>query len=143
MRVPRLASVALLAVTTSAPRIAGAQTAPAGATSRNACLDAIPDSALHRVPVYLTASPTDSSAPRVPLQDGIDLLTQTIAQTARSLLPPEEGPLPVGEPALGWRVLEGNVLVVARRNGALSARVVPPSTPEEEWLEDAGARFVA
>jgi hypothetical protein len=44
---------------------------------------------------------------------------------------------------MGWRVLDGDVLVVARRNGTVSARVIPPRDTSETWRSDAGARFVA
>ena len=66
-----------------------------------------------------------AAGPASPFTNGTDLLTQMVAQTGRSLLAAAEGTLPRGEPTLGWRVLDGDVQIVARRNGTISARVVP------------------
>lgn len=145
MRQRRLSCVAFVGLVSCLAQVGGAQDGAASVRSAtgNACLDAIPDSLLHRVPVFLTPAPVDSSGSRMLLRDGIDLLTQAVAQAGRSLLGAAEGTLPDGEPSVGWRGLEGDVFVVARRNGTMEGRVRPARDPSETAINDAGVRFVA
>jgi len=145
MRRRRLSCVALLGLMSCLAHVGRAQGGSASTTNatRNACLDAIPDSLLHRVPVYLAPNPVDSSGSRMHLRDGIDLLTQAVAQYGRSLLGAVEGTLPNGEPSVGWRGLDGDVLVIARRNGTMEGRVRPSRQPSEAATSDAGVRLVA
>jgi hypothetical protein len=144
MRARRLLVIALAVAANAAARVGAAQdSVSAPAPTRIACLDAIPDSALRRVPVYLVAVSLDSSSPRPPLHTGIDWLTQGVAQTGRTLLGGPEGVLPHGEPVVDWRSLDGDVLVVARRDGRIEGRVMPPIHAGAAWKNDAGSRFVA
>lgn len=145
MRRCRLSRVLLVGLMSCLARVGGAQegSAPSAGVTRNGCLDTIPDSVMHRVPVYLTPNPVDSSGSRMPLRDGIDLMTQAVAQIGRSLLGAAEGTLPNGEPSVGWRSLDGDVLVIARRNGTMEGRVKPPRYPSQIAVNDAGVRLVA
>lgn len=112
------------------------------ASERNACFDAIPPSAMRRVPVYLTARLVDSSASRVVLREAVDLLTQAVAQTARTMLGTTEGVLPAAEPTITWRGLETDLLVVARRDGGIAWQLAPPGLANELRLDDTSAQLV-
>jgi hypothetical protein len=53
------------------------------------------------------------------------------------------GQLPPGEPAVGWRQLEHQLLVVARRDGRLTWSVRPPLWLSDNHIDDAGAQHLA
>ena len=139
----RRATAVLLIASAAAISPAGAQNDASSLSSpRNSCLEAIPDSALRRVPVYLTANFADSAGSSLALRSAIDLLTQSVAQVARALLGAEEGVLPAGESAITWRSLTADVVVVVHRPGAIAWRLKPPAVLSDVRANDAGALLV-
>jgi hypothetical protein len=130
----------LVAGAIARPAVAIAQAAP---PRRASCLDSIPADALKRVPVYAAAEIADADPATPAAVASMDLLTQAVAEQARALLGAGTGQLPPGEPAVGWRQLEHQLLVVARRNGRLSWSVQAPPWLSENNIDDAGARHLA
>lgn len=98
--------------------------AQAGGSARypdSSCLANIPDSVLRRVPVYVQAELTDA-ADRSIFQ-GLDLLTQELADSMRSLLGGAANELPDGGTAMTWKALDASVHVVLRRDGSVESVV--------------------
>ena len=107
-----------------------------------ACLDAIPLSAMKRVPVYAAAEIADADPVPPVAVASMDLLTQAVAEQARALLGAGAGQLPPGEPSITWRQLDHQLFVVARRDGQVTARVQPPVWLSDQSLGDSGARHL-
>lgn len=132
---------ALIIAAVIAPR--GVVMAQQVSPRRAACLDSIPADALKRVPVYAAAEIADADPVPPAAVASMDLLTQAVAEQARALLGAGAGQLPPGEPAVGWRQLEHQLLVVARRDGRVSWSVQPPQWLSDQHIDDAGARHLA
>lgn len=108
-----------------------ATAAHAQATSRRACLDAIPDSAFSPEIVFLEPSVHDSTHVVRPLTlSSFDLLAQSIAQAMR--LPDDSATRARGgvPDSLTWRQLNGDVLVTVHRNGTFAAHAVPDASDD-------------
>lgn len=121
----------------------GVVTGQLSTTRRAACLDSIPAEALKRVPVYVAAEIADGDPVPPAAVASMDLLTQAVAEQARALLGAGPGQLPPGEPSVGWRQLDHQLLVVARRDGRLSWTVQPPQWLSDQSIDDAGAQQLA
>jgi len=131
--------VALAAIARPVDTGAQQQDAP----RRAACLDSIPPSAMKRVPVYAAAEIADPDPATPAAVASMDLLTQAMAEQVRALMGASAGQLPPGEPSVGWRQLEHQLLVVARRDGKLSWSVQSPVLPSGNHIDDAGAQHLA
>ncbi len=112
-------SAALLVALAAAPSASPAQATPQAVMA--SCLDAIPADAFTRVPVYLLPTVSDS-AQRIILPSA-DILASVVARHVRAQLPSGGSPLPEGEPAIGWRDLEGEIVVTVGSDGDFSWRV--------------------
>jgi hypothetical protein len=111
-------------------------------SSRAACLDSIPLSAMKRVPVYAAAEIADADPVPPVAVASMDLLTQAVAEQARALLGAGAGQLPPGEPSITWRQLDHQLFVVVRRDGQVTSRVQPPVWVSDQSLGDSGARHL-
>ena len=134
-----LAAAIIVAAIARPAAVAAQQAAP----RRAACLDSIPAEAMKRVPVYAAAEIADADPAPPMAVASMDLLTQALAEQARTLLGAGAGQLPPGEPVIGWRQLEHQLLVVARRDGRLSWSVQPPQWLSDNHIDDAGAQHLA
>lgn len=103
----------------SAPASLRAQESYTLLDSASSCLRSIPDSLLHRVPVYLQAELADSTDR--PVLPGVDLLTQQVADGVRSALGATPTQLPNGEAAVTWRALDAILDVVVHRDGRVAS----------------------
>jgi hypothetical protein len=112
-----------------------AQPASRGAS----CLDSIPATAMKRVPVYAAAEIADAEPVSADVVASMDLLTQAMAEQARTLLGAGPGQLPPGEPDITWRHLDDQLLVVAHRDGRLVWRVQAPVWRSDQNAGDSGA----
>jgi hypothetical protein len=115
----------------------GAQ--PPGAS----CLDSLPASAMKRVPVYAAADVVGADAVTPSAIASMDLLTQAVAEQARTLLGAGPGQLPPGEPSITWRQLEHQLSVVAYRDGRVTWRVQPPIWVSAHNTGDSAAQHLA
>jgi hypothetical protein len=112
-----------VALLSAAALLAGGATAHAQ-TFSTACVDAIPDSALVATVLFLHPSePRDLDRNALAQLDGIDLLTQLLADRLRGFLHAAPGTVPAGEPTITWRTFDVPVLVDAHRDGRFVARV--------------------
>lgn len=119
-----VAAAALLPALAPAPaRAQGAAGAGDSRAAMEACLDAIPKTALTRVPVYLEAEVSEP-AHRVILP-GADVLADLVARRVRARLTADAAGLPAGEPVVAWRELDRSVEVTVARDGDFTWRVVP------------------
>jgi hypothetical protein len=87
MRICHSSLVALLVGTCFTTDALGQEgvSAPPAVPARNVCFDSIPASSFRLVPVYLTATLVDSSGSYIALRQGVDSLTQSVAQSVRAL----------------------------------------------------------
>ncbi|MHB1224186.1 MAG: energy transducer TonB [Gemmatimonadaceae bacterium] len=124
--------VAVAGALSAAP--AGGQASAAGRDTdgpraAEACLNAIPADALTRVPVYLLATVRDSATGVI--LPGADILTDVVARRVREMLGAAPTVLPMGEPVVGWRDVDRDVVVTVSRDGDFSWRASDDeSTPE-------------
>lgn len=109
---------ALLATMFAAVRAQG-NGIPRDASS--SCLTSIPDSALRAVVVYVEAELVDSTDR--PMLPSLDLLAQEVADSVRASLGAAARELPNGEPAVTWRALGTDLVVVVRRDGRIASRL--------------------
>jgi hypothetical protein len=112
------------------------------ATSRSACLDSIPATAMKRVPVYATADLVEGDVVSAAVLASIDLFTQATAEQARTLLGAAANQMPPGEPTITWRQLDHQLRVVAHRDGRLGWRVEAPAWLSDQSLGDSGVRHL-
>jgi hypothetical protein len=112
------------------------------ARTRPSCLDSLAPSTMKRVPVYAAAEIADSVPVTQAAVASMDVLTQAVAEQARALLGATAGQLPPGDPQIGWRQLEHQVLVVARPDGRFTWRVQSPAWLSDQNIDDAGARHL-
>lgn len=81
------------------------------------CVDSLPESDLRRVAAFLVSDAADSSA--LLAQPG-NLLVETVAGKVRSLLGAAHDQLPLGEPAVTRRGVDGSVIITLHRDGSFA-----------------------
>lgn len=91
-------------------------------------MQAIPDSALRRVAVFIT-NDSQNSAPA--LVKSADLLTDVMSERIRKILGAKPGELPMGEPTLSRLILSGGLLVTVHRDGTFSPAQKPDSSTND------------
>jgi hypothetical protein len=128
----------ILAAVLSLPNPMSAQQPP----RRASCLDSIPVTAMKRVPVYAAAEIADAEPVSATVVASMDLLTQAVAEQARALLGAAPGQLPPGEPAITWRHLDHQLLVIVYRDGRLVWKMQPPVWLSDLSLGDSGAQHL-
>src|SRR4051794_14742113 len=84
----------------------------AQSSGRAGCLDSVPAAVLEGGAVYAAAELADADPVSPNAVASMDLLTQAVAEQARTLLGAGAGQLPPGEPAITWRHLEHQLRVV-------------------------------
>lgn len=120
-----------------APGAAAAQRVERPPAAAPSCLDSIPARALTRVGVVAAAELGDSTHPT--LVAAADLLTQSVAERARTMLGAAPGQLPAAEPAMTWRDVGGALLVTAYRDGRMTWRVAADTGAAERSAAERSA----
>lgn len=118
----------LLLASLATPVVTSAQTLSPGVLStvnplatrpaRSACVESIPDSALVPTVLYLHPSePVDLDTAAIAQIDGIELVTQLVADKLRKVLRAVPDTIPKGEPLITWRNYNDPVLVTGYPDG--------------------------
>jgi hypothetical protein len=138
VRTPIRAAFAL-ALLASAAAPLRAQFAYVVKPSSEQCLATLPRDGFARVPVVLVPTIGDTTQRAIVPQ--VALLLQSVVEFARTRAGMSADSVPPGEPALDWRQLIGDLLVVAHRDGRLAWRV--DNNTGGRALGDSAARWLA
>lgn len=107
------------------------------------CFDTLPATALHKVPVSLTVSLTDTTARA--MGPDADLLAEAVATEVRALLGSHADSLPIGEPRITWRGIDYPLPIVVYRNRpmAIDTSALESAGSSRDSLYRAGMRVLA
>lgn len=134
---PRIIAVLAAAILVALPIPAWAQSQSAGAQ----CLDSIPASAMRPEMVYLSNDWTSAAGQDSTLRMSVDLLTESVARRIRRVLSGAADRVASGPAVPGWREIGGDVDVIWRRDGTITAHPVPSVVPEI-WSGHVGTSLV-
>jgi len=107
------------------------------------CYDSLPATVLHKVPVSLTVSLTDTTARD--LAHSADFLAEAVATEVRVMLGTHPDSLPIGEPRITWRGIDYSLPVVVYRNRpmAIDTSMFELEGASRDSLYRAGMRILA